>query len=101
MFGKLGDMMGKLQEMKRMADDIKTKLDETEINSEGAGGDIKIVITGTRKIRSVQISSALQHGDKEELEEQLVVALNRAIEAADRLNEDEMKKAAGGLLPGL
>jgi len=101
MFGKFGDMMGKLQEMKQKADEIKLKLDDTIIKTEGAGGDIVIEITGNKKIKSLTIASALQHGDKEELEEQLTVTLNKAIEAADKLNEQEMKKAAGGMLPGL
>jgi DNA-binding YbaB/EbfC family protein len=101
MFGKLGDMMGKLQEMKQRAEEVKSKLDETVLEAEGAGGDIRVSITGGRKLKSLQISPALQHGNKEELEEQLLVTLNRAIEKADRLNEEEMKKAAGGLLPGL
>ena len=101
MFGNFGDMMGRLQEMKQKAEEIKTRLDETDLDIEAAGGDIKIKISGGRKIRSLDIAASLQHGDKEELEEQLVVALNRAIDAADKLNEDEMKKAAGGLLPGM
>jgi len=101
MFGKLGDMMGKLQEMKQKADEIKLKLDGMTVKTEGAGGDIKIEITGNRKIKNIQIDPALQHGSKEELEEQLTVAINKAIEAADKLNEEEMKKAAGGLLPGI
>src|SRR5688572_7010344 len=100
MFGKLGDMMGKLQEMKQKAEEIKAKLDETVISSEGAGGDVKITITGSRKIRSLHVTTALQHGDKETLQALLIVAINKAIEAADRLNEEEMKKAAGGWLPG-
>ena len=101
MLGKFGDMMGKLQEMKQKTDEIKLKLDDTIIKTEGAGGDIVIEITGNKKIKSLTIASALQHGDKEELEEQLTVTLNKAIEAADKLNEQEMKKAAGGMLPGM
>ncbi len=101
MFGKLGDMMGKLQEMKLAAEETKLKLAATRINIEGAGGDIKLVITGDRKITDLQIAAALQHGSKEELEEQLTVTLNRALAAAEKVNEEEMKKAAGGLLPGL
>ncbi len=97
----MGDMLGKLQEMKQKADEIKNKLDHTTLNTEGAGGDIKIEITGNRKIKNIKIAPALQHGSTEELEEQLTVALNKAIEAADKLNEEEMKKAAGGLLPGM
>jgi DNA-binding YbaB/EbfC family protein len=101
MFGKLGDMMGKLQEMKQKADEIKLKLDNTIIDVEGAGGDIKISITGNREIKSLSISPALQHGDKDELEEQLTVALNKALIKANELNENEMKKAASGMLPGM
>lgn len=101
MLGKFGDMMGKLNEMKQKADEIKASLDQLTVNEEGAGGDIKITMTGNRKVVSLSIAPALQHGDAEELEEQLIVALNRAIDKADRLNEEEMKKAAGGLFPGL
>lgn len=101
MFGKLGDMMGKLQEMKQKADEIKLKLDNTIIDVEGAGGDIKISITGNREIKSLSISPALQHGDKDELEEQLTVALNKSLIKANELNENEMKKAASGMLPGM
>jgi DNA-binding YbaB/EbfC family protein len=101
MFGKLGDMMGKLQEMKQKADEAKQKLDHIIIDHEGAGGDIKISISGNRKIKSIYIAPALQHGDSEELLEQLTVTLNRAIEKADKANEEEMKNAASGLIPGL
>lgn len=101
MFGKLGDMMGKLQEMKQKAEEMKAKLAATTIQVEGAGGDIRIEITGDRKIKDLQIAASLQHGDKTELEEQLTVAINKAIAEADKINEEEMKKAAGGILPGL
>lgn len=101
MLGKFGDMMGKLQEMKQKAEKIKLELDSTIIKTEGAGGDVVIEITGNKKIKSLTIASVLQHGDKEELEEQLTVTLNKAIDAADKLNEKEMKKAAGGMLPGM
>jgi nucleoid-associated protein EbfC len=101
MFGKLGDMMGKLQEMKKVADEIKVKLDDTILNIEGAGGDIKITITGNREIKSITIAPALQHGNKEELEEQLTVTLNKALFKANEVNENEMKKVAGSMLPGM
>lgn len=101
MLGKFGDMMGKLQEMKKRADEIKSKLDLTTISVEGAGGDIKIDITGNREIKSLHIAAGLQHAAKEELEQQLLITLNKAIQQANSLNEEEMKKAASGMLPGL
>src|SRR4051812_21722302 len=101
MFGKVGDMMSKLKEAKRIADEIKEKLDNTILSVDAAGGDIKIEITGTRKIKSITIAPSLQHSDKQQLEEQLIKAINLAIEKADKTNEEEMKKVAGGLMPGL
>ena len=97
----MGDMIGKLKEAKRIADEIKQKLEKTTLNVEAAGGDIKIEITGSRKIKNISITASLQHGDKLQLEEQLTKAVNQAIEKADKLNEDEMKQVAGGLMPGL
>ncbi len=101
MFGKLGDMMGKLQEMKQKADEIKLKLSHTTVLVEGAGGDIKIEISGNREIKSLNIAPSLQHGSKEDLESNLIATLNQAIQKANHLNDEEMKKAASGLLPGL
>jgi DNA-binding protein YbaB len=101
MFGKFGDMMGKLQEMKQKADEAKEKLDHTLLVVEGAGGDIRIEITGNREIKKLKIAAGLQHSGGEELEEQLMATLNKAIEQANTLNEAEMKKAASGLLPGI
>jgi DNA-binding YbaB/EbfC family protein len=101
MFGKKGDMMGKLQEMKRQAEEIKGRLDNTILKIESPGGEVKIEITGSRTIRSLSIASALQHADPNELQQQLILAINNAIREADNLNETEMKKAASGMLPGL
>jgi nucleoid-associated protein EbfC len=100
MFGKL-NMLGKLQEMKQKADEIKKELDNKIIRTEGAGGDIRLEISGNRQIKKLEIADALQHGDKKELEEQLCKTFNKAIQEADKASEEEMKKAASGLLPGL
>lgn len=101
MFGKIGDMMGKLQEMKKRAEETKERLNATLIQAEGAGGDIFIELNGNRELKQLVISAALQHGDKAELEKQLLLTFNNAIKKADAINEEEMKKAASGLLPGM
>jgi len=101
MFGKFGDMIGKLQEMKQKADEIKSSLDAINLLVESAGGDIQIKINGNRKILQMEIAPSLQHGDKTILEKELLLAINKAIETADKINESEMKKAASGLLPGI
>lgn len=93
----MGDMMSKLKEAKRIAEEIKQKLDETKVTVEGASGDIMIEMTGNRKVLSIFIAPSLQHGDKMELEKHLLNAMNTALQKAEKLHEEEMKKAAGGL----
>ncbi len=101
MFGKLGDMMGRIKEMKEKAEEVKQSLELSRILTEGAGGDIKIEMNGNRKLLRLQIAPGLQHGDTKVLEEQLLATFNKAVAEADKVFEEEMKKAAGGILPGL
>jgi DNA-binding protein YbaB len=101
MFGKLGDMMGKLKEMKQKADETKLILESKKIITEGAGGDIVIEMNGNRKLLNLTISSALQHGDKTELQNHLLQTINKALTEVEKINEEEMKKVAAGMLPGI
>ena len=95
-----GDMMGKLQGMKQKMDEIKAHLENVIVEGEAAGGDIKIKVNGNKIVKSVYISDSLRFGDKEELEEQMTVAMNRAMQMADAENEKAVKEAASGILPG-
>ena len=100
MFGKIGDMMGKIQEMKKKMEETKAKLATIEVMEESSGGDVKIVMDGNRKIKTLKVSEKLQQGSNSELEAQLISTLTKVIEKADAVNEGEMKKIAMGMLPG-
>lgn len=99
MFGK--DMMAKLQKMQQQAEASKEKLDSLYINGEAGGNLIVVEMNGNRKLTKVSINTALDQMEKEDLEDLLIVAFNRAIEAANKVNEQEMANSARGLIPGL
>jgi len=101
MFGKLGDMMGKLQEMKQKAEEVKKALDARTFKIKGAGGELEIEMTGNRRILKLSIGENLKQGDKEKLEAGLTDVLNKALLEVEKIHDEEMKKAASGLLPGL
>jgi nucleoid-associated protein EbfC len=94
-----GDMMGKLHEMKQKMEESKKKLDALIVEGEAGNGSIKIRANGNRIIKSIVIKEELLKGEKEELEELLVVAMNRTLENADKVNEAEMSGTAKGMLP--
>jgi len=92
-----GDMMGKLQEMQRAVEQSKQKLDTISVF--GESGYVKVEVSGNRRVMQVLINQELS--DKEELEDLLIIALNKALEQADKVNEAEMASSARGLIPGL
>lgn len=92
--------MKKLQAMQKGVEESKKRLDNISVEGEAYEGKIKITLTGNRKMKDISIHESLLK-DKEDLEDMLVVAFNRALEKADGVNEAEMQGAAKGMMPGL
>jgi len=100
MFGDLSDMMGKLKEAQQQIEATKKRLDTVIVDGQSAEGKIKIAVTANREIKSIVIDDSLL-GDKEELEDYLILALNKALEKANTLHEAEMAAAAKNGLPNI
>jgi DNA-binding YbaB/EbfC family protein len=97
----LEDMMGKLGDMQQRMEEAKKKLDAILVNAEAGGGAVKVTITANKEIKNITISEELHKGDREELEELLTVAMNRALAEAEKVHESEMRNTASGMLPGM
>ncbi|MBL7915663.1 MAG: YbaB/EbfC family nucleoid-associated protein [Bacteroidia bacterium] len=96
------DMLGKLGEVKKAMDEIKARLDTVMVDGEAGEGSIRVTMTGNRVVKSVVIADKLMAPDrKEELQELLELAINRASEKAQNVSEAEMKAAGQGLLPNI
>lgn len=95
-------MLGKLGEVKKAMDEIKARLDTVMVDGEAGEGSIRVTMTGNRFVKSVVIADKLMAPDrKEELQELLELAINRASEKAQNVSEAEMKAAGQGLLPNI
>lgn len=100
MFGDLMGMMGKLQETQQKIDDTKKRLDTVLVDQQSADGLLKVTLTANRHIRSIDVSDELL-ADKEQLEDYLVLTLNKAIEKATKISEDELAAAAKDGMPNI
>lgn len=100
MFGNLGDMMGKLKEAQKKAEEAKERLKSIYVNAESSGGKVKVVMSADRQLKEVEISDQVLE-DKEELSDHLIIAINKALEKAGEINEREMQSAARGALPNI
>ncbi len=95
-------MMSKLQDMKQQATNAKDELASIIIESHSDDQKIKIKLSADKKIHDLQISQDLCQ-DSEELEDRLVLQLNKALASADDLSQEHMAKISAGLsaIPGM
>lgn len=91
---------GMLNQMQQKMEETKKRLDTITVTGEADSGKIKVTVTGNRMVKEISIADHTGY-EKEELEELLVTALNRAIENADKVNDAEMKGSASGFMPDL
>lgn len=95
-------MFDKLFQAQQKAEEIKKRLDSISVSGEVEGDLIRVVATANKEIKEVTIDPVfLSNADKEELEELLVVALNKAIAQAENISQAEMQAASKDMLGGL
>lgn len=100
MFGDLMGMMGKLQETQRKVAETKKRLDTVFIDEQSSDGLLKVTVTANRQVKSITIDDSLLE-DKEQLEDYLLLVMNKAIQMATQINEAELAAAAKDGLPNI
>jgi len=100
MFGDMQGMMAKLKEAQAKIEETKARLNTVMVDGESGDGDVIVTITANREIKNIAIDDELLK-DKEALEDYLIIALNKAIEKANQINESEMAAAAKDGLPDI
>lgn len=100
MFGDLMGMMGKLKETQQKIEETKRRLDTVLVDEQSSDGLLKVTLTANRKIKSIAIDERLLE-DKEQLEDYLILVLNKAIEKATNVNEAELGAVAKDGMPNI
>ena len=100
MFGDMMNMMGKLKETQQKIEATKLRLDTVLIDEQSNDSLLKVTLTANRKIKSIAIDESLLQ-DKEQLEDYLILVLNKAIEKATNVNEAELAAVAKDGMPNI
>lgn len=100
MFGDLMGMMGKLKEAQQKVAETKKRLDTVLIDEQSSDGLLKVTVTANRVLKSLEIDDALLQ-DKEQLEDYMILVLNKAIQKATQINESELAAAAQDGMPDI
>ena len=94
-------MLSKLSAMKQMADESKKKLDNIIVEGESGNGLVIISLSGNWELKSIKINADIKMMETEDLEDLLSVALKRAMDNANALNEKEVMNSAKNMFPGM
>ncbi len=100
MKGGMQGMMRQLQKMQADMEKTQNELASKTVSEESGGGMVKATANGKKEIISLEINDeVISPDDKEMLEDLVVAAVNKALESAGRLAEDEMAKITRGMMP--
>lgn len=96
-------MFDKLFEAQQKAEEVKKRLDNISVSGETEEGKIRVTASANKEIKEIVIDEEFmkQLDDKEELEELLVVAVNKALQQAENVSQSEMQAVSQDLLGGL
>lgn len=100
MFGDMMGMMGKLKEAQQKVEETKQRLNTVLIDESSADDLVKVTLTANREIKKIEIKDEILQ-DKEQLEDYLILTLNKAIEKATKINEAELASAAKEGMPNI
>ena len=100
MFGDLMGMMGKLKETQEKVKQTKERLHTVTLEEESTDGLIRVTITANRELKAISIDDSL-FTDKEQLEDYLLLTLNKAIAKATEINEAELAAVAKEGMPNI
>ncbi len=97
-------MLGKMKEIQATLKDAQDQLGDIIAEGEAGGGMVKAVANGKKQVLKVQIDKDIaKPEDVEMLEDLVVAAVNRALEAVEEKSKAHIQKQTEGLLniPGM
>ncbi len=96
----MSGMLKQLQKMQAEMQKVQDELANKTVTEESGGGMVKATANGKKEIISIEIDEEVANsGDKEMLEDLVVAAVNKALETAGKLAEDEINSVTRGMIP--
>lgn len=96
-------LMKQAQQMQSKMAQAQAELEAKEVSAEVGGGQVKVVMNGKHRLKSIEIApESLDPDDIEFLQDLIVAAVNEGAKNVDALVEQEMGSVTGGMnIPGL
>ena len=100
MIGDIMGMMSKIKDTQKKVEETKVRLESVLIDEKSSDGLLSVTITANRAIKNIDIDQSLLE-DKEQLEDYIVLTINKAIEKATSVHEAEIAAVAKEGMPNI
>jgi hypothetical protein len=100
MFGDISGMMNTFKEAQQKVEETKKRLNSVLVDETSADDKIKVTVTANLEVKAISIDPSLL-ADPEELEDYLIITLNKALTKASKINDDEVAAAAKKGMPNI
>lgn len=97
-------MMKQAQQLQSKMETMQAELEAIEVEGQSGGGLVKVTLNGKMTLKSVRIDPSLLKADEGEILEDLILAAHQDAKVkAERILQEKMQEATGGLPipPGL
>ncbi|MBK8261463.1 MAG: YbaB/EbfC family nucleoid-associated protein [Nannocystis sp.] len=91
----LGAMMRQAQLLREQMEHTQKALEGQTVTGTAASGKVKVVVTGTQRVLSVEIDPSVLSEDREMIQDLIAAAVNIALDRSRELAKDRM----GSLMP--
>lgn len=92
-----GDLLGNMEEQQKA---LQEKLAQVKIEDEIQDGALKVKANAARQLEQISIDpDFLENADAEEVEELLLVLINRVLDKATEVQTQETQKSLKDMLP--
>ncbi len=95
-------MMGKMKEVQARMKEAQDKLVLIKATGESGGGMVKATVNGKKQLIDLDIDpTILKADDKVLIQDLTIAAINKAMEEAEILAKEELRKSTEGLIPNI
>ena len=98
-----GGMQGMLKQLQKFQEEVektKNNLSNITVTEEVGGGMVKVTANGNQRVVSIDIDKQVINPDEKEILEDLIIAaVNKALENAFKIGEEELAKVSKGFIP--